>query len=206
MINVLIADDHTMFREGITSLLKDVDNINIVAQASNGEEALALMASHAIDVLLLDIEMPGRDGFDTMRQLKNDIKKPKILVLTMHSSPQFIKNIFSAGADGYLPKDSDKDILVSAISTVYETGSYHSKDTVNIIMNTLKGKSITTDISEREREIIKLIADQYTTSEIAKKLFLSTHTIDTHRKNILLKLGLKNTAGLVKYAIQKGII
>ena len=184
-----------------------VKRISILSgQANNGIEVLSLMEIHEVDVILLDIEMPKMDGFDTMRQLKKLKQQPKILVLTMHASPQFIKNILATGADGYLPKDSGKALLVEAITTVHQTGAFHTPETIGIVMNSLKGKQTTTNISPREKEIIKLIADQYTTNEIAEKLFLSTHTIESHRKNILLKLGLKNTAGLVKYAIQKGII
>ncbi|WP_422106585.1 response regulator [Winogradskyella sp.] len=206
MIKVVIADDHTIFRQGLYALLDKEDRIELVGEAKDGKEVLEILAEHAVDVLLLDIEMPRMDGFDTMRVLKKQKHKPKILVLTMHASPQFIKNIFANGADGYLPKDAEKAKLMEAINTVYTTGSYHTPDTVNIIMNTLKGNVPSTNISAREKEIIKLIADQYTTNEIAEKLFLSTHTVESHRKNILLKLGLKNTAGLVKYAIQKGLI
>ncbi|MEO1033235.1 MAG: response regulator transcription factor [Bacteroidota bacterium] len=206
MIKVVIADDHTIFRQGLYALLDKEDRIELVGEAKDGKEVLEILAEHVVDVLLLDIEMPRMDGFDTMRALKKQKNKPKILVLTMHASPQFIKNIFANGADGYLPKDAEKAKLMEAINTVYTTGSYHTPDTVNIIMNTLKGNVPSTNISAREKEIIKLIADQYTTNEIAEKLFLSTHTVESHRKNILLKLGLKNTAGLVKYAVQKGLI
>lgn len=206
MTKVLIADDHTIFRQGLYALLDKEDHIELVGEANDGVEVLEILDQQPVDVLLLDIEMPRMDGFDTMRVLKKQKNKPKILVLTMHASPQFIKNIFANGADGYLPKDAEKGKLLEAINTVYTTGSYHTPDTINIIMNTLKGNVPSTNISPREKEIIKLIADQYTTNEIAEKLFLSTHTVESHRKNILLKLGLKNTAGLVKYAIQKGLI
>ena len=206
MINVVIADDHTIFRQGLYALLDKEAEINLIGEAKNGHEVLSILEDKSVDVLLLDIEMPLMDGFDTMRQIKKLKTKPRILVLTMHASPQFIRNIFANGADGYMPKDAEKGKLLEAIETIHNTGAYHTPETVNIVMNTLKGNIPSTNISEREKEIIKLIADQYTTKEIAEKLFLSSHTVESHRKNILLKLGLKNTAGLVKYAIQKGLI
>lgn len=206
MIRVALADDHTMFREGLASLLEEQDSMTVVGEANNGEEVLALLKEAPIDVLLLDIEMPGMDGFDTMRAVRKMPNVPKILVLTMHKSPQFIKNIIKAGANGYVPKDSGKKLLVQAISTVHSTGTFHTPETASIVMDSLKDDKHSTVISPREKEIIQLIADQYTTNEIAEKLFLSTHTVESHRKNILLKLGLKNAAGLVKYAIHKGLI
>ncbi len=206
MIRVALADDHKMFREGLVSLLAQGDNIEIVAQANNGKELLNFIEDTPIDVLILDIEMPEMDGFDTMQKIKQLSVDLKILVLTMHSSPQFIKNIFKAGADGYLPKDVGKTRFLEAIEKVYQTGSYHSPETMKIVMDNLKEGTAPTAISPREKEIVKLIADGHTTQEIAEKLYLSKHTIESHRKNILLKLGLKNSAGLVKYAIHKGLI
>ena len=206
MIRIALADDHTMFREGLVSLLSDGGDITVVAQASNGRELLEHLREKTVDVLILDIEMPKMDGFDTIRQLRKNSIETKILVLSMHSTPQFIRNIYKAGAHGYLPKDVGKKTLLEAIEEVYHKGKYHSKETMEIVMNDLKENQGTSGISEREKEIIKLIADGMTTNEIAEKLFLSRHTVESHRKNILLKLGLKNSTGLVKYAIHTGLI
>ncbi len=206
MIRVALADDHTMFREGLVSLLSQGNHVAVVAQANNGKELLDLLLDTPADVLILDIEMPEMDGFDTIQKIKELSIDLKILVLTMHSTPQFIKNIFKAGADGYLPKDVGKTTLLEAIDRVHQTGSYHSPETMKIVMDNLKEGAISTGISPREKEIIRLIADGYTTQEIAEKLYLSKHTVESHRKNILLKLGLKNSAGLVKYAIHRGLI
>ncbi len=206
MIRIAIADDHTMFREGLASLLTQSDSIDVVALANNGKELLELLKSTSVDVLLLDIEMPEMNGFETIQEIKRLSIEPKILVLTMHSSPQFIKNIFMAGAHGYLPKDAGKKKLLEAVDTVHRTSCYHSPETMQIIMDNLREDVHSTGISPREKEVIRLIADAYTTQEIAEKLYLSKHTVESHRKNILLKLGLKNSAGLVKYAIHKGLI
>lgn len=206
MIRLVLADDHVMLREGLATFLNAQNNMTVVGEASNGKEVLELLKNEPIDVLLLDIEMPGMNGFDTLREIKKLDSIPKILALTMHKSPQFLKNIFAAGANGYLPKDSGRKLLLEAICTLYSTGSFHTPETMKIVLDGLRGSNTSTVISNREKEIIQLIADQYTTTEIAEKLFLSAHTVESHRKNILLKLGLKNAAGLVKYAIQHGLI
>ncbi|TAI49010.1 response regulator transcription factor [Flagellimonas allohymeniacidonis] len=206
MIRLVLADDHVMLRQGLASLLNEQANMKVVAEANNGNEVLDILSHETVDVLLLDIEMPGMDGFDTLREIRKLQIPPRVLVLTMHKSPQFLKNIFSAGANGYLPKDSGKKVLVEAILTLHSSGSFHTPETMKMVMDGLKASKKSAGISQREKEIIQLIADQHTTSEIAEKLFLSTHTVESHRKNILLKLGLKNSAGLVKYAIHRGLI
>ena len=206
MIKIVIADDHKMFRQGLVSTLGNEADITIVGEASNGKEVLQLLKKEVPDVLLLDIEMPEMDGFDSMRALKKDKYRTKILVLTMHKSPEFIKNIIKAGASGYLEKDVGTKSLLEAIRTVHSTGTFYSPETSKLVLESMSDDYQSQQISPREKEIIKLIADQYTTAEIAEALFISKHTVESHRQNILLKLGLKNTAGLVKYAIQKGII
>lgn len=206
MISIVIADDHKMFREGIISLLSLENEINIIGEASNGIDVISLVELHKPDILLLDIEMPKMDGFDTLRSLKKLKTETKILILTTYKSAEFIKNSIKAGASGYLQKDVGKEILIKAIKEVNENGSYYPKDINNIILNSFKDNYTENKISKREKEIIKLIADGLTTKSIAKKLFISPYTVETHRQNILLKLELKNSAELVKYVIQKGIL
>lgn len=206
MIRLIIADDHQLFREGLISLLQEDSEIKICGQAANGKELLLLLERHSADILLLDIEMPELDGFDTMRTLKKMKSDLKILVLTMHKSPQFIKNILKAGASGYLQKDAGKTKLLEAIKTVHTQGSFYTPEIGKLLMESMKDDYTNTKISSRELEIIKHIADEFTTAEIAEKLCISPHTVESHRQNILLKLGLKNSAGLVKYAIHKGLL
>ena len=206
MIRIAIADDHKVFREGLAALLAGNKTVAVMAQANNGKQVLEILKDQSVDVLLLDIEMPKMDGFDTILEIKKRAIDLKILVLTMHSSPQFVRNILRAGAHGYLPKDIGKTTLLEAIDTVYRTGKYHSAETIKIIMEDLRDDTHSTEISPREKEVVRLIADGHTTQEIADELYLSKHTIESHRKNILLKLGLKNSAGLVKYAIHSGLI
>lgn len=206
MTSIIIADDHKMFRQGIVSLLSEERDIRVIGQASNGEEVLKLFEQTIPDVLLLDIEMPKMDGFDTLRALKKLKLSTKVLVLTMHKSAEFIKNILKAGASGYLQKDAGKETLVNAINQVITTGTYYSEDTSRLVLESFQKKHLNAQISPREKEIIRLLADGLTTKKIATKLFISPHTVETHRQNILLKLGLKNTAELIKYAIQKGLL
>ena len=204
MISVLIADDHQLFRQGLAAMLKDVAKFEVIGQAANGKEALVLIAELPPDVLLLDIEMPEIDGFGVLKKLKKARLKTKVLVLTMHQSGTFVKNIVAAGADGYLKKDSDQEVLVQAIEQVHSTGNYYPPETTQLVLQSLKEKNKQDTLTPREKEVVQQIAEGLTTKEIADKLFVSKHTVESHRQNILLKLDLKNSAELVKYALKKG--
>lgn len=204
MITVLIADDHKLFRQGMAAMLGEAKNIKVIGEAEGGSEALDLLAELEPDVLLLDIEMPQIDGFEVLKKLKKVTLSTKALVLTMHSSAEFIKNIVKAGAAGYLKKDSDKELLLTAIQEVHNKGNYYPPETSHLVLQSLQERNKGELVSPREKEVINLIAEGLTTKEIAEKLFLSKHTIESHRQNILLKLDLKNSAELVKYAIKRG--
>lgn len=204
MITLVIADDHKLFRQGMVAMLGKDKAIKVIGEALDGFEALDLLAELQPNVLLLDIEMPKVDGFEVLKKVKKLTLKTKILVLTMHSSAEFVKNIVKAGASGYLKKDSDKEVLLSAIKEVHHTGSYYPPETAHLVLQSLQERNKGELISPREKEVVTLIAEGLTTKEIAEKLFLSKHTIESHRQNILLKLDLKNSAELVRYAIKRG--
>lgn len=204
MITVLIADDHKLFRQGMVAMLGEAKSIKVIGEAADGFEALELLAELQPNVLLLDIEMPKIDGFEVLKKLKKSSLKTKVLALTMHSSAEFIKNIVKAGAAGYLKKDSDKELLLNAIQEVYNKGSYYPPETTHLVLQSLQERNKGELISPREKEVVTLIAEGMTTKEIAEKLFLSKHTIESHRQNILLKLDIKNSAELVRYAIKRG--
>ncbi|MEQ8363869.1 MAG: response regulator transcription factor [Cyclobacteriaceae bacterium] len=207
MIKIIIADDHAMFREGIVSLISTEKNIAFVGEAKNGSELLELLQLDLPDVVLLDIEMPGMDGLETAKKIKKQFPAVKVLALTMHSQSAFVKNMIKAGATGYILKNSGKSELIKAIETVYKGDTYFADEAMDSVMQGLRNNEINdSPLSSREIQIIKLIANQMTSSEIAKELHLSPMTVETHRKNILLKLGLRNVAGLVKFAFQKGWI
>jgi len=204
MITVLIADDHKLFRQGMVAMLGEAKSIKVIGEASNGFEALELLAELQPDVMLLDIEMPQVDGFEVLKKVNKSTLQTKVLVLTMHSSAEFIKNIVKAGAAGYLKKDSDKQLLLAAIAELHNKGSYYPPETTHLVLKSLQERHKGELISPREKEVVTLIAEGMTTKEIAEKLFLSKHTIESHRQNILLKLDIKNSAELVKHAIKRG--
>lgn len=206
MITVQIADDHTMFRQGLAAILNDVEDIQITGQANDGFEILSLLNISPPDILLLDIEMPNMDGFQTLKELKKLKLKTKVLVLTMHKSSAYIKNIIKAGASGYLQKDAGKEILVEAIRKTSSEGRFFTSETAAVLLESLQNTKSNSPISKREKEVVSLIVDGLTTKEIADQLYLSKHTIESHRQNILLKLGLKNSAELVRYAVERGIV
>lgn len=185
-------------------MLANYTQFSVIGEAMNGKEVLKLIATTPADVLLLDIEMPQVDGFDVLKELRSMDTDTKVLVLTMHYSSAFVKNIVAAGADGYLKKDSDQDALISAIEQVHRTGSFYPPETIEMVMQSLKEKKGADNITPREKEVILLIAEGLTTKEIAARLFLSKHTVESHRQNILLKLNMKNSTELVKYALKKG--
>ena len=206
MITLLVAYDHYIFRTGLVSLLEKDKNIKIIGQVSDGFEVLKFLKTKTPDVILMDIEMPKLDGFDTLRELRKIKKDLKILIFTLKDSAQLIRNIFKVGALGYVQRNANRETLLKAIHKIYNEGMYVTPEISEILIKNKKNDELPSQISKREKEIISLISNQYTTTEIGEKLFISPHTVESHRQNILLKLRLKNTAGLVKYAVERGIV
>lgn len=212
MIKIMVADDHRVFREGIVSILEHNDEIEVVAQARDGKEVLEKLSETAPDLILMDISMGSAGGIETTRMVKEQYPNVKILVLSMHSESSYIVKMLEAGASGYLLKDAGSRELINAIKAVAEGHSYFSSQVSATLVGQLleKGKKTAErkegiPLTRREVEILKLIAGEYSNPEIAEKLFISIRTVDTHRRNLLEKLGVKNTAGLVKYAIKHGL-
>ena len=212
MIKILIADDHEMFRDGIASILEDIEDITIVAHAKDGRQVLDQLGQQPIDLILMDITMGDTSGIDTTRIVKERYPDIKILVLSMHTEKEYILKVLEAGALGYLLKDAGKAEVITAIRAVAEGNTYYSQSVSSIIVQHLtnpqkfKKEKKGIPLTKRELEVLRLITEEYTNPEIAKELFISIRTVDTHRRNLLEKLQVKNTAGLVKYAIKKGII
>jgi two-component system nitrate/nitrite response regulator NarL len=206
MINLLIADDHQVVIDGLKSLLSLEDDFQVVGEAQNGKMVLEALKDQKIDVVLLDINMPEMDGIETARRMREQHPNVKILILTMYNRPEFIRNIIEVGASGYVLKNAGKDELINAIRKVERGEDYFSLSVTNTLMDSFKSgaESSKVELTKRERGVLTLIAEGNKTSEIAEKLFLSTHTVDTHRKNLLSKLNIKNAAGLVRYAIENG--
>ena len=208
---VLIADDHQLFREGLVNLLSSAPDIDVIAEAEDGKDATEKTKKLKPDVLLIDIGMPHMNGIEATRVLKKDMPELKIIAVSMHSDRQFVKGILEAGADGYLLKNCTYRQLIDAIQSVKSGKKYLSDDITEMIIKGYLDPTETetesyTELSEREMEILKLYAEGKSTREISEKLFISVKTVGTHKQHILEKLGLKNNADLVKYAIKEGLI
>lgn len=207
-IRVGIADDHEIVRDGIKLLLEDEPGYEIIFEAENGKEAVESCISHEIDLVIMDITMPEMDGIEATKILKEKYPDIKILALTMLSEDQHIRKMIKAGASGYILKSSGKKELLKAINAIVNGQHYFSEEATQSILQELINPEISKQkdsedvhITERELEILKLIVNEFTNQEIADKLFLSVRTVDAHRRNLLQKTGAKNTAGLVKYAL-----
>lgn len=209
---IIIADDHTMFLQGIVSLLENEENISILGKASNGKEVLKIIETDTSlpDVLLLDISMPEMDGIELTKIIKQQFPPVKILIISTHSNIQMIAKLIRMGVEGYLLKNAEKEELLHAVYTIHKGGNYFCKEVEDKNDdNNSKIKSETsqiTELSSREKEILILIAQEFTGNEIAEKTFISLNTVNTHRRNLISKLNVKNTAGLVKYAIEYGLL
>ncbi|TXK49832.1 response regulator transcription factor [Pontibacter qinzhouensis] len=219
MINVIITDDHKIIRDGIIALLHNDPAITVVGEASNGKELIELLDSVTPDVVLLDINMPELDGFETTKYLKQHYPNVKVLVLSMLDHESYVNRVIELGASGYILKNSGKEELSAAIRLVSSGHIYISStvalDLLKKIGNQNMFSSVTCpdtkdkkykDISKRELEVLTLIGEGYTNAEIAERLFTSKRTIETHRQNLLEKTQTKNTATLIKYALQNNII
>lgn len=209
MINVFIVDDHQVVLDGIQSMLDAADGMSLVGLARNGQETLEFLKVNTVDVALIDINLPGMDGIELCKLIVKNHPKIKVLALTTFNEVSFITNIIKGGASGYLLKNTSKEELITAINTVSQGEQYLSKEVQEKLISASFGKKDTSFIpklTRREKEVLKLITEEFTTKEIAEKLFISDATVETHRLHLLNKLGARNTAGLVKTAIQKGLI
>ncbi len=208
-IKIGIVDDHKIVRDGVKVMVEDHPGFDIVCEAENGKEAIENCSNNTIDVLIMDITMPVMDGIEATRIIKENHPDIKILALTMLSEDQHIRKMIKAGASGYILKNSGKQELIKAIESIIEGKHYFSNDATQAILQELVTPDVNkvndnddVHITEREREVLKLIVNEFTNQEIADKLFVSVRTIDAHRRNLLQKTGAKNTAGLVKYALK----
>lgn len=209
-IKVSIADDHPLILSGLQNVLLHFPEVEVIATYENGDELIKGIAQQMPDVLILDIQMPGKNGTEIASIISKKYPNVKILALTILENNYYIKTMLRNGALGYLLKNSKQEILLEAIKTVYRGEQYIEpslKERVwRDMMKTGNQIELQPKLSRREKEILQLIANEYTSQEIADKLFLSLRTIETHRLNLLLKLGMKNTAGLVKIAVQLGLV
>jgi len=209
MINILIADDHSVVREGLKQIISGNADMTVLAEACSGNEAIEKIRKNPISVAILDISMPGKNGLDTLKELKVMHPDLPVLILSMYPEEQYALRFFRAGASGYLTKKSAPEELVNAIRTVSRGKKYVSPVLAEKLIGELdvtNEKPLHSALSDREFQVLCLMASGKTSGEIAEELFLSVKTISTYRARILEKLRLKNTAELINYAIQNQLV
>ena len=214
MIRVMIADDHNMFVEGVESILEGIDNIQVVAKCYTGKEVFEKIARTPVDVILLDINLPEMNGLEVCQRLSKEYPDVKVLALSMHNEESFVTEILKYGAQGYILKNTGKKELISAIEMVNKGESYFSEEVTETIMKSLvnqrtgnkRSATLAPKISRREKDVLELIMKEHTTQEIADALFISLKTVESHRRSLLTKLGVRNTAGLVRVVIENQLM
>ncbi|AXG69730.1 transcriptional regulatory protein DegU [Kordia sp. SMS9] len=215
VIKVGITDDHLLFREGVKLILENFENIEFILEADNGKDLLTKLKNGIPDVVLLDLEMPVMDGIETIKELKANpaYQELKVIILTMHTEERMIAYAMELGANGYITKDAVPSEFELAIRTVYSQDYYFSDHVSQAMLKGLRNKTkkapkIGADyhLTARETEVLQLIAEGFTTQEIGDKLFLSKRTIEGHRKNLISKLGVRNTASLVVKAVKENLV
>lgn len=213
-IRIILADDHKIIRDGIKSLLQENARYELVAEAANGEEVMKLLTYIETDLVILDINMPKRDGLQTTRFIKEKYPETKVLVLSMLNEEEHIKQMMAAGASGYILKNSGRDELFAAINLIMKGEMYFSEEVTRVVMQGLSGNNKEkafnsghgANLSKREMEVLALIVKEKTNQEIADELFISIRTVDAHRRKLLEKTGARNTAGLVRFAYVNHLI
>ena len=207
-IKLIIADDHELFRNGLGELLKKHNDIKIVKSVADGFEFMNVIKQELeADIVLLDLTMPGMDGFEVLKELKNLDARIKPIIISMHSAGNYIAKCARMGAYSYLLKNTDESELIQAIRTVHKGKKYFSAEISEKMINFMSAQSVSENVlSKKESEVLELISKGLTTKEIAAKLFVSSRTIETHRTSILKKLEVKNTAELIKKATEINLI
>ena len=214
MVHIALVDDHLLFREGIKAIFQEEEHMKIILEASNGKAFLDLLKNAVVKpmVVLLDIRMPHLDGYATAEILLAEYPDMKIITLTMHEEERHIIRMIELGVNGYLMKNASPEEVVECIECVVEHDYYFNNKITNIMRKILmyKGKrtvdNMMYDLTEREKEVLELICKEFTAKEIGEKLFISFRTVEGHRKNLLSKLNVRNTAGLVLFALKNEIV
>ena len=215
MIKIFLVDDHTLMRDGIVSMLSDCSDIQVVGSSSNGEEAINKVQELQPDVVLMDIMLRGMTGIEATRWIKEQDKNVKVILVSMEVKKEFLQAGIQSGINGYLPKDTDKDTMITAIRTVYAGERYFTDAITKLVFEDfyvhekLKNPETTrlpNDLTKREYEVLGLVSMGKGNKEIAELLFISVKTVETHKGHILEKLGLRNSAELIKYAIKNNIV
>jgi DNA-binding NarL/FixJ family response regulator len=210
---ILIADDHTLLRDGIRSILKSVDHFEIVGEVDNGKDAIHFATTLQPDLIVIDLSMPGTNGAEAIQRIHSRHPEIKILVLTVHSSEEYVHAALKAGASGYLLKDDSSEEFIKALNNIL-SGKTHLSASIcgNVVTGYLSDQinqsnhNSSVQLTTREREIIKLIAEGYRNKDVAEYLSISLKTVEKHRSNLMKKLNLHNVSGITSYAIKNGFV
>jgi DNA-binding NarL/FixJ family response regulator len=210
-VRVLIADDHTLVRESLVNLLQASGDVQVVAQAADGLETIEKALATRPDIVITDISMPHLNGIEVVRRLREALPEARVLVLTMHSEDEYVLQLVRAGASGYLVKDSAASELIAAVNCLRDGRGYFGPQAARILSEQLQNPERQVDdpygrLTAREREVFHLIAEGMTTKEIARALDISAKTAENHRARVLDKVGVRNTAELVRFALRKGLL
>lgn len=213
-IRLGMADDESLFRKGMALLIQSFENIDLILEAQDGNDLLKQLSSSDSlpDILLLDLKMPGLNGIETVKILGSQFPDIKVIILSTYFSKAFVVNMIELGVSAYLPKNSSPETVESTIKNVHEKSFYYSEDVMTMIRENMMDKkrqgqaSFVVQLTDREKEILQMICEQFTNTEIGEKLFISSRTVEGHRNNLLQKLNCRNTAGLVAFAIQNNLV
>ncbi len=209
---ILLVEDHKMFRDGIRAIIEQTDKYEIAGESANGISALEFLESNEVDLILMDIKMPVMDGIECSKKIIENKPDAKILAITMHEEEQHIRNMLKAGASGYILKNAGVEILIGAMDSVLEGNKYYGEHVTRIIMEELTKtpeqklkENPSIYLTKREKDVLQLIVKEKSNQEIADKLFISIRTVDAHRRNLLQKIGAKNSVGLAKFALSHNL-
>jgi DNA-binding NarL/FixJ family response regulator len=208
-MRILVADDHPIFRAGLKEILAKETDVNFIGEADTGHKALELTRKQRWDVVVLDITMPGKGGLEVLQELRRERPKLPVLVLSAHPEDQLALRLLKAGAAGYLTKDKAPQVLLSALRKIVHGGKYVSESLAEkVTLEVLSGtaRSLHEELSDREYQIMRMIAEGKTVKEIAKELFLSVRTVSTYRARVLEKMNMKTNAELIRYALQNKLV
>jgi len=215
MIKVLIADDHAMFSDGIVSILQEEKDLEVVGTCLDGPSVGTWLKANEADLLLLDVNLPGMNGIEVCKEVNKNYPKLKVLAISMFNEESYVSEILNHGASGYILKNTGREELLNAIRIVMSGETYFSDEVTETMMKSLmknrKGSKSTgtgflPKISRREKEVLNLIVQEFTTQEIANQLFISLKTVESHRSNLLAKLNARNSAGLVRIAMENKLL
>ncbi len=214
MINILIADDHTMFVDGMESILKSESDLQVAGRSYDGPSVIDFLKNNKVNIVLLDVNLPGMNGIEVCKEITAHYPDVRVLAISMFNEESFVSEILNNGAKGYLLKNTGREELLKAIRTVANGDSYFSKEVTETIMKSLmnqrkasgKNTSFIPKLSRREKEVLKLIAQEFTTQEIADNLYISLKTVESHRSSLLSKLNARNSVGLVRIALENNLL